>query len=104
MPVFEQNGNIEQELISMKHKITTAEDNMIFDEILMMQRILARRTPDLQRIRNDIKEANEKTLADWRSIRNKLQTFSELLDTETTGLLDLSNDTDEVFVDNSITE
>jgi len=41
----------------MKHKITTAHENMIFDEILMMQRILAKPVPNLQSVRTDLKEA-----------------------------------------------
>lgn len=51
----------------MKHKITTAHENMIFDEILMMQRILAKTPPNLQSVRSDLNNA-ETTLLDFRNI------------------------------------
>jgi len=55
------------ELTSMKHKVTTAHDNMIFDEILMVQRILAKTAPNLQNVRSDLKNA-ETTLVSFRNI------------------------------------
>lgn len=62
----------------MKHKITTAHENMIFDEILMMQRILAKTPPNLQSVRSDLNNA-ETTLLDFRNILKQVavQQFSQ---------------------------
>ena len=46
----------------MKHKMVTADENHIFDEILITQKILAQPDPQLQSIRNELKRANEEDL------------------------------------------
>jgi hypothetical protein len=65
------NGNIEQELTSMKHKIITAADNIIFDEILMLQRTLATPNLHLQEFRAMLETAENITTEKYKEILEK---------------------------------
>ena len=52
----------------MKHKMVTADENHIFDEILITQKILAQPDPQLQSIRNELKRANEEDLPQMQKL------------------------------------
>merc|ERR1712142_322022 len=82
MSGFDQTENIEQELINMKHKITTAQESMTIDEIMVMQRFMAKESAPLGEIQEQLRIAQTETRPQLENILEQLKNWAKKLDEE----------------------